>query len=57
MGEKKISRKDFLAVVAGMAGAAVLAKFVGFKKAATTIASLKDSQGAYGNSPYGGKTL
>lgn len=57
MGDRKISRRDFLAAIAGMFGAAVLAKFVGLKKAATTIASLKDSQGAYGNSPYGGKVL
>ena len=57
MGNKKISRREFLAVVAGMAGAAVLAKFIGFKKAATAIASIKDSEGGYGNSTYGGNTV
>jgi hypothetical protein len=53
--DKKISRKDFLAIIAGGATAMALSKVVGLKKATTAMASLKGAKGSYGNSPYGGK--
>ena len=53
--DKKISRKDFLAIIAGTAGALALSKFVGIKKATSTLASLRGKQAGYGTSPYGGK--
>ena len=57
--KNSLSRKDFLAILGGLAGTAVAAKLVNVKKAATTLGITKGNgdQGAYGNSVYGGKSI
>jgi hypothetical protein len=52
--ETKLTRKDFIAMIAGVAGTAVLAKFVGINRAVEAIRGSKNSDGTYGNSSYGG---
>ena len=54
MDEPKISRKDFIALVAGVIGVAVLTKFVSLDRAVKTISRTADSAGTYGGSSYGG---
>jgi hypothetical protein len=48
-----ITRKDFIAIVAGVIGVALLARFSGLGGAVKAITKSRDSDGAYGGTSYG----
>lgn len=55
--QRKLSRKEFLGVIGGLAVTVALSKFSGVKNLVATAKKGGSLQtNAYGNSPYGGKT-
>jgi hypothetical protein len=53
--QKKITRKDFIASMGGIAAAVVFLKLHGVKPLLNSLSAPKASDNAYGHSSYGNK--